>query len=132
MSIENAIKARLDGFAGLKAYVQNRNFAVNYPGGTEFPLTVFELVHETPVYAMGSDAAVIESRIRVNTFAEDFSECREVDAQVRSALSRFRGTSGGTVVQDILAETVNNIYHPEAGTGLYQRARDFRTFHEVS
>lgn len=132
MSIEKAIKARLDGFAGLRAYVQTRNFAINYPSGTKWPLTVFELVHETAVHAMGSDAAVVESRIRVNSFADDFSECREVDEQVRLALSRFRGTAGGTVVQDILQDTVNDIFHPEVGTGIYQRARDFRTFHEVS
>lgn len=132
MSIESAVKARLDGFAGLRSYVGNRNFAIQYPQGTTLPATTLEIINERPVHAMGSDASVKEARMRVNTWATDFSTCRETDEQVRQALSRYRGTSGGTVVQDILEETVNDIFHPEVGEGVYQRARDFRAFYEVS
>ncbi len=132
MSLESAIKARLDGFAGLRAYVKNRNYAIRYPQETKLPATTFELLSERAVHAMGSDANVKESRLRVNTFALEFSACREVDEQVRQALSRYRGTSAGTVVQDILEETVNDIFHPEVGSGVHQRARDFRVFYEVA
>ena len=131
MSLETAIQARLDDFAGLAKYVKNRNYAIEYPQDTVLPATTFEVLSETPHHAMGSDAAVVESRIRVNSFATTFSRCREVDEQVRLALSRYRGTSGGTVVQDILVETVNDINHPEVRGGMHQRARDFRVFYEV-
>ena len=132
MSLESAIKARLDGFAGLRAHVKNRNYAILYPQGTDLPATTFELLSERAVHAMSADANVKESRIRVNTWAPDFSKCREVDEQVRQALSRYRGTSGGTVIQDILEETVNDIFHAEVGSGVHQRARDFRVFYEVA
>lgn len=132
MSLAAAIKSRLDGFAGLRAYVQNRNFAIRYPQGETLPATTFEQLSEFAVHAMSSDAAVKEARIRINSWAPDFSKCREVDEQVRQALSRFRGTSGTTVVQDILEITVNDIYHAEVGHGVHQRARDFRVFYEVS
>lgn len=130
MSLESAVKARLDGYAGLKAHVGTRNFAVTRPGNSDLPATVFEIITEIPVHAMGSDAAFKESRVQVSSFADSFSKVRQVDEQVRAALSRFRGTSGGTVVQDILEETLNDVYHPEVGDGLYQRARDFRVFWE--
>lgn len=132
MSIEEAVKARLDTFAGLKAHVKNRNFAITYPQKTPLPATTFEVLADRATHAMGSDAVVKEVRIRVNSWADDFTKCREVDEQVRLALSRYRGTSAGTVVQDVLEETVNDIYHPEVGTGRYQRARDFRAFYEVA
>ena len=132
MSIEEAIKARLDAFVGLRAHTKNRNFAIKYPQGTKLPATTFEVLADRATHAMNSDAVVKEVRIRVNSWAETFTTCRKVDEQVRQSLSRFRGTSAGTVVQDILEETVNDIDHPEVGTGIHQRARDFRAFYEVA
>lgn len=131
MSLETAIKARLDGVAGLKAHVGKRNYAVTRPANGKLPATVFRVLSTRPVHAMGSDAGYQEARIEVSSFAETFTKTRLVDEQVRLALSRFRGTLGGTVIQDILEVSVNDIFHPEVGDGLYQRARDFRVFWEL-
>lgn len=131
MSLETAIKARLDAVAGLKQYVSNRNYAVRLPDDYTLPATTFQVLSERPVLAMGSDPDLTEARVRVSAWANDFSTCRLVDEQIKAALNRFRGTSGSTVVNDILRETTVDIYHPEVGGGRYQRARDFRVFYEA-
>ena len=132
MSIEAAIKARLDGFAGLRAEVKTRNYLETRPARMPLPATTLEIIGEQAVHAMGSDAGIKEVRIQVNSFADNASKCREVDEQVRQALSRYRGTSASVVVQDILELTMNTNFHAEVGSGVYQRARDFRVWYEVS
>ena len=131
MSLETAIKARLDGYAGLSALVGSRNYAVTRPQGTALPATVSEVISDQAMHAMGSDAVVHGSRVEVSSFGETFGSCRAVDEQVRQALSRYRGTSGSTVIQDILEQTVNDIFHGEVNDGIYQRARAFLVFYEV-
>ena len=131
MSLESAINARLDGYAGLTALVGERNYMVTMPQGTTMPATTTQIVSEIPLHAMSADAGYREARIMVNSFGSDFSMCRDVDEQVRLALSRYSGTSSGTVVQDILEEGTTDLHHGEVKGGIFQRARDFRVFYEV-
>lgn len=131
MSIEAAIKTRLDTTEGMRAKVGKRTYAVRRPSGSPLPSVTFQVVSEQPVHAMGSDAGVKGIRIRVSSWSKDFTECREVDELVRSTLSRYRGTSASVVVQDILEETAADLFHGEADEGIFQRARDFRVFYEV-
>ena len=98
MSLDTAIKARLDGFSALSALVSRRNYAVALPQDTKLPATTWSVVSEQPVHAMSADGAYREARVQVDSWAPDHSKCLEVDEQVLAALSRFRGTSGGTVV----------------------------------
>lgn len=129
MNVDAAVYARLSGFAGLTA-LTNRIRPVTAPQGDAFPYVVYALVSDLPYPAMGVNARPHRARVQVSSFAKKFDDARAVDAQVRLALSRFRGTSGSVVVQDILEDTVQDLYG-DAGDGVFQRARDFIVYYEV-
>ncbi len=130
MSLDSAIKARLDGSANLKALIGTRSWAVMMPPDTPYPCVMWELVTEAAIHAMGSDANYRQARVQFNSYALDHTTAAAVDEQIRAAMSRYRGTSGGTVIQDVLVESANDALLPEADEGVYHRPRDFRIFYE--
>jgi hypothetical protein len=130
VSLDTAIKARLDGFDALKALVSTRNYAVTLPQSTKLPATTWSVISEQPLHAMSADGAYREARVQVDSWALSHTKCLAVDLEVQAALSRFRGTSGGTVVQDVIEEGVTELFHGEVNEGVYQRSRDFRVFYE--
>lgn len=129
MNVEVAVYARLSGFSGLTT-LTNRIRPVLAPQGDAYPLVVYSVISDLPHPAMSRDAKPHRARVQVSSFAKKFDDMRAVDEQVRLALSRFRGTAGGVVVQDILEDTVQDLYD-DSGDGVYQRARDFTIFYEV-
>ena len=54
------------------------------------------------VHAFGTDSGLVEERWQVSAWAKTFAEAKTLAAAVKTALSRFRGTSDGTVFQGIL------------------------------
>lgn len=130
MSLDSAIKARLDGYANLKALIGTRSWAVTMPADTPYPAVMWELITERAIHAMGSDANYREVRVQFNSYAKDHTTAAAVDEQVRAAMSRFRGTSGGTVIQDVFVESANDDLLPEVTEGVYHRPRDFRIWYE--
>ena len=131
MSIEQAVKARLDAHAGTAALVDDRNHPQERPQDGLLPANVYSVINDEPVHAMGADAAVRIARIRIHSYATSFGGAVELSEQVRLALSRFRGTSASVVIQDSLEDDMLEAYAPEAGVGVFHRARDFRVFYEV-
>lgn len=129
MTLEVAIKTRLDAHAGLGNHVAGRVYAVERPQDTDFPCIVFESISEQNVPAMGSDPALTSVRLRCHVFADSTQSMFDTDEQLKAALRRFRGTSGGVVVQDIFNLTYNDNPQPK-GRGRFHRARDFRVWFE--
>ena len=132
MSVEKAIKARLDAHAGTAALVVARNYPQERPQDSILPANVYQVISDLPYHAMSSDANVRQARIRVHSYADAYGGAVELSEQVRQALSRFRGTSASVVIQDALEDDMLENYAPEVGVGLFHRARDFRVFYEVS
>lgn len=130
MSLESAVRARLTGNAAVLARAKTRVYHLSAPDRAEFPLIVFNLISETSVHAMSVDAGYREARVQVSAFAKTATEARELSDGAYTALSRFRGTAGGTVIQDVLADTASDQFIPEAEEGVYHRTRDFRVFFE--
>lgn len=132
MSVEKAIKARLDAHAGTSALVGTRNYPQERPQDSALPANVYQVISDLPYHAMSSDANVRQARVRVHSYAESYGGAVELSEQVRQALSRFRGTSASVVIQDALEDDMLENYAPEIGVGVFHRARDLRVFYEVS
>jgi len=130
MSLDSAIKQRLGAVTGVRAQIGTRAWAVTAPGNAELPYVTWQVISETPNHAMSVEAAYREARLQVNAFGKDHAEARAVGEAVRTALNRFRGTSGGTVVQDILADTGSGSFLAEVEDGVYHQPRDYRVFYE--
>ena len=130
MSLDTAIKSRFDGNATLRSLIGNRAYHVMAPQESQYPLLIWSLVSEEPVHAMGSDAGYREARVQVSSFAKDADKVVAVSEAARAALSRFRGTAGGTVIQDILADTAFDQLMPEVEEGIFHRSNDFRVFYQ--
>lgn len=131
MSIEKAVKARLDAFAGVGALVSERNYPLERPDGTALPANTYQVISDFPFHAMSTDAAVREARVRVHSYAGSYGSAVELSEQVKQALSRYRGTSASVVVQDSMEDDMLESYAPEVGHGVFMRSRDFRIFYEV-
>lgn len=129
MNVDAAVYARLSTFSGLTA-LTGRIRPVEAPQADAFPYVVYSVISDLAFAAMGVNARPHRARVQVSSFDKDFDAMRAVDAQVRLALSRFRGSAGGIVVQDVLEDSVQDV-HADIGDGVFQRARDFIVYYEV-
>ncbi len=127
-NVESAIFARLSGYSGLTDLVGSSIFPVIARQGVENPLVVFNLVTFQANSAMGADIFPSEAGIQVSVFSDDGSECLAIASEVRAALKRYRGTSGGVVIQSIYLESERADY--EAETKEFRRDLDFQVFFE--
>lgn len=130
MNVDAAVYARLSTFAGLIA-LTTRIRPVHAPQSDAYPYIVYSVISDLPYPTMGADARPHRARVQVSSFDKGFDGARAVDAQVRLALNRFRGSAGGVVVQDVLEDGVHPDLFDDAGDGVYQRSRDFIVFYEV-
>lgn len=132
MKVDEAVYKRLSGFAALTALVPAARITPVRASQTgAYPYVTYQVISDNVYPAMSRDAVPHRARVQVNSFHKDFTAMRAVDAQVRAALSRFRGTSGTVTVQDIFEDTVQDLDAPEVGDGVFHRARDFIIFYEV-
>ncbi len=128
MSLEAGIYARLSGYANLVSLVSLRIYPEVLPQDCPFPAVSYHKVSETPEHAMSSEAGVRSSRVQVSSFAETYVGVKAVLTQVKAALSRYRGTMGSTVFQNILLDGTWDIYEPD--TGIYHCPADFIVWYE--
>lgn len=126
--IDEAIFSRLSGFAGLTAKVSSRIYPVMLPQNPVYPaVTHFSIGGGETIHAMNSDPGVARAQWQVSAWGITVIDARDVMEQVRLALSRFRGTLNGTVIQDILADAPQERMPPELidGVLVFQFIRDF-------
>lgn len=136
MNVDAAVYGRLSGFAGLTALVGSGNSCrvrpVAVPQGDVYPYVTYRVISDLPYHAMSVDAALHRARVQVSSIDDDFNGCRAVDAQVKAALSRFRGTAGGVTVQDIFEDDARDSDDPQdVGNGVFERQRDFIVFYNA-
>jgi len=108
--IEQAIYARLSGFTALTDLVGTRISHAVIPQTEAYPQVAFTRISTRRYPAMNANATVATSRVQVNVYGTTAKEAQTVAKQVRAALSRYRGTSGGVVVQAILDEAEHTDY----------------------
>src|SRR5262245_44537235 len=112
--LEEAVYARLSGFAGLSALVSARIYLDKAPQGGVFPLVVFQRISALRTSAMGVDTGVVRARIQTTSWATTPGSAKNIKEQVRYALQRWMGTAAGVVVLDSLLVDERDLYDAEA------------------
>ncbi len=102
MAIEDALYTRLSGHAGLSALVGDRIYPVKLPQSPVYPAIIYESRGGDRLHNMGVDAGIRRPIFQIACFAATYDAATNVGEQVIAALSRFRGTVGGIVIQEIL------------------------------
>jgi hypothetical protein len=103
-------------------------WAILAPSDAAKPYLSYEVLTEQPVNVMGSETAPTEVLFQVNIFTDTFLQAVNVTNDVRTALTRFSGTTNSVVVQDIFYENRNDNF--DESDNDYQRTLDFRMWFE--
>lgn len=124
--IHEALYTRLTSVAGLTALVGTRIYPRQLPQNPAYPCLMYARVSAERESAMGADTKLVAGRWQVSSWGKTYTDARDTAEQVRLALERYRGTSSGTVIQDIFIESEND-FPPELVDGelIYQIASDF-------
>jgi len=127
--IEDLIYSRLSGFAGLAALVATRIYANRAPQNVTRPYIVFHLVtEETPQPQQVTGATdLIRARYQFDCYAENLPAARDVRAQLRLALKRWK-SAGPPLVQVVFALTAIDLSEPE--TRLHNCTADYEINYE--
>jgi len=126
--IEDAIFTRLTTHAGLSALIGTRAYPLQAPQNAATPFLVYQRVSAQRISAMGNDTGLARGRFQVSCFASTYSSAKDVAAQARAALQRWRGTVNGTTIQDTYFENDVDVYNP--GTLIYHVAIDVEIIYE--
>ncbi len=129
MSIDDALYTRLSGYSALTALVSTRIYPILLPQDCDLPAVAYQKISEISEHAMGIDSTVLQKRFQVSAFAEKYSMAKDVAAQIRAALSRYRATVGGVIIQDILFEGEIVLHEPD--TDIYHIPLDFIVYHDA-
>ena len=124
---EAAIKSRLATQVGNLSSA-TAIWALLAPPTATMPFLTFEVITETPTNVMGVETKPTECLFQVSIFAGTFLEAVNITNDVRTALTRYRGTTNSVVVQDIFYEQRNDFFSEADNT--YQRVLDFRMYYE--
>jgi hypothetical protein len=124
MTVEAAIKTRMEAHVGLAALVSDRIYPHHLPQQPAYPAVSYHIIGARPRdRAMGGDSGIAFKRVQVSCWGKSYGQAVQVAEQVRQALQRWSGTEAGTAVQDIYLENQNEFF--EADLGIYHHALDF-------
>lgn len=111
--IQEAIYARLTGFAGLSALIATRAYYRLLPQDPAYPALTYVKISETRDSAMGSDSGLVHARFQFDVYDTDADSVRNVTEQLRQALERYRGTFVvNSVTQNWQDTFIDNVQEP--------------------
>ena len=127
--IEEAIVAVLLADVTLAGIVSGRIYPLRLPERVAFPAVTYYRIGGDPVLAMQQDAGLASARISVVGWSKRYLQARDANLAARDALRRFKGTSAGVVIQDVLSEMEGiDQHHDQDQT--YQRTADLIVWYE--
>ena len=97
-SIDTALFTRLSGFAGLTALVGTRIYPPPVPQNATYPLVTLSQVSGLRSYVYGNQSGFVDARFQFDCWATTSIGARALAEQLRIALSFYRGTSDGVVI----------------------------------
>jgi hypothetical protein len=131
--LETALHTRLATFAPLTALVQTggdppRIYVPPLPLSTLKPaITHFRVFADRPAQAMGADGPIRRARFQVDSWGDSKSSAFDVAKQVHAALARFKGTSDGVTIHDVLTISDGlDLYEPD--TKLHHIVQEFEVW----
>lgn len=126
-TIEDAVGARLAAASGLTSLTSTRIYALHLPQRPTLPAVTFRKVSGVRVHAMSADPGVAHPRFQVDSWGKTYEAAKDVQVQVNTALSRWRGTQSGVTILASFLENEIDIYEDE--TGDYHAISDFVIWH---
>lgn len=101
------------------------------PQGSALPAVTMFMVSNVPIYTLNSDSEHRDSRVQIDSIADDYLEALTVSRAVAAALSGYSGTSGATIFQGIFQESANDLSESDAATGqrVFRVSADYTAHH---
>lgn len=112
--IEAALYALLAADAGVSALVGTRIYPAVIPEGTTGDAVRYQLISDVPYPVMGQNSGLAKARIQVEAQAATYAAAATLRDALRTALTRFRGATGGVTVQDVFRESGLALYDDTA------------------
>lgn len=125
MNVAEALATEMRSDSGISTLVSTRIYPLTIPQDAELPAITYQEVSSVPEHVMGSDSTVWQSRIQINVWDEDYSDCKSITDAVRILMQDFTGTFGGgsgVTVSRIFWEDEMDMY--EQGEKLYYTVID--------
>lgn len=117
MGIEEAFVTILEADAGVNALVgtgdDSRIFPNEIPQRMPMPAILYTLVNLETDHAMGVDTGLVNASYQFSCYDEGddkYDGAKALVAVVKTALSRFKGTSAGVVIQDVLHDGETDLF----------------------
>ena len=125
--VEEALKTRLEGHAGLAALVGTRIYPVRRPQNATLPAVTYQKVGGLSEQTHGGASGLAASRFQFDVWAATYSSASAVAEQIRVALIGFRGTVDGVEIGGVLHRGDRDL--PDPLTGMFHRSIDFAIWH---
>jgi hypothetical protein len=123
--IEAGIASYLETFPGLVAVQDDRVWPGKLPQNPTLPATVYQRISTMPQYSHSGDSGLDEIIVQFTCWAKTPIVAKAAAAQVRSALSGYRGVlPDGTQIGGAWIENQRENDDPE--TGLFREMLDVR------
>lgn len=125
-TVEGALIARLQGYAGLTALVGERVYEIVAPAGVRPPFVTLQEISALDVgQSLSGPSATTRSRYQVDAYSDRRDTAKAVGRQVRAALDGYTGdgASGDFVIKSVLFEDRRDLY--EAAELAHRVSTDF-------
>jgi len=109
VAIESSIYSRLTAYAGVSDLVSTRIYPVVMPQGTTFPAITYQTNTREKNPTFGADSTISSKEMRITSWADTYSEAKDLADEVLGALNRW--TSGD--VQEVFHDDEGDTYNEE-------------------
>lgn len=120
--------ARLEAVAGVTNLASTRIYPKRLPQAPTLEAITFDLISQRRDSAMGADVTQEASRVSVSSWGNTWTESQALDEEVKTALRRYSGSTGGVTVHDVFIESTLDL--DEEASGQFRHVTDFLIWHE--
>jgi len=117
------------GATGNVAYCNSRVYPGRLPQNATLPAEVYQIISVNREHAMNADPGHARARLQVDIYDDTYLGTASGSGHVRSALSRFSGTTtGGVHVFDIFTDNERDalpVQLEDGGRTVWRRSLDF-------
>lgn len=103
-TIEEAVVARMQGYAGLAALIGPRVFPLRVPQDAAMPAIAYQKISSPKTASHGGGSHLAQSRIQITIEADTYREVKSTADQVRACWDGFRGTVSGVRIDGALVQ----------------------------
>lgn len=119
MAISEAIYSLVTGTAGVAALIGDRLYPGRQPdapaaGATTYPCITYDRLSAKREYSHGGDSRLPHPRFQFSVWDPEYSAARAAATALIEAISGYRGTVGGVVIQAVFVENDQETFEPEA------------------